>query len=106
MKSYIKAIIIFNKNGEKRVVPLEQGVNIITGESKTGKSALVEIIDYCLCSTRCTIPKGKINRLSYLYTLVMAIDDNTYVIARYNWDDGAKCIFLKKQRALNLKIWS
>ena len=27
MKSYIKAIIIFNKNGEKRVVPLEQGVN-------------------------------------------------------------------------------
>lgn len=55
MKSYIKAIIIFNKNGEKRVVPLEQGVNIITGESKTGKSALVEIIDYCLCSTRCSI---------------------------------------------------
>lgn len=79
MKSYIKAIIIFNKNGEKRVVPLEQGVNIITGESKTGKSALVEIIDYCLCSTRCTIPKGKITDFSYLYTLVMAIDDNTYV---------------------------
>lgn len=43
MKSYIKAIIIFNKNGEKRVVPLEQGVNIITGESKTGKSALVVV---------------------------------------------------------------
>ena len=62
MKSYIKAIIIFNKNGEKRVVPLEQGVNIITGESKTGKSALVEIIDYCLCSTRCTIPRQN-NRL-------------------------------------------
>ena len=68
MKSYIKAIIIFNKNGEKRVVPLEQGVNIITGESKTGKSALVEIIDYCLCSTRCTIPKGKITDFSYLYS--------------------------------------
>lgn len=93
MKSYIKAIIIFNKNGEKRVVPLEQGVNIITGESKTGKSALVEIIDYCLCSTRCTIPKGKITDFSYLYTLVMAIDDNTYVIARYNWDDGSKMHF-------------
>ena len=109
MKSYIKAIIIFNKNGEKRVVPLEQGVNIITGESKTGKSALVEIIDYCLCSTRCTIPKGKITDFSYLYTLVMAIDDNTYVIARSLVIIGmmaAKCIFLKKQRALNLKIWS
>ena len=65
MKSYIKEIIIFNKLGEKRTVPLNQGVNIITGESKTGKSALVEIIDYCLCSTRCTIPKGKITDFSH-----------------------------------------
>lgn len=38
MKSYIKAIIIFNENDEKRLVPLKQGVNIITGESKTGLS--------------------------------------------------------------------
>lgn len=29
MKSYVKAIIIFNENGEKRIVPLKQGVNII-----------------------------------------------------------------------------
>ena len=84
MKSYIKAIVIFNKNGEKKLVPLEQGVNIITGESKTGKSALVEIIDYCLCSTRCTIPKGKITEFSYLYSLVMDIDDNTYVTEYVN----------------------
>lgn len=96
MKSYIKAIIIFNKNGEKRVVSLEQGVNIITGESKTGKSALVEIIDYCLCSTRCTIPKGKITDFSYLYTLVMDIGDNTYVIARHNWNNGGRMYFSKE----------
>ena len=73
MKSYIKSIIIFDENGEKRVVPLEQGVNIITGESKTGKSALVEIIDYCFCSTRCTVPKGKITEFAHLYVLVMLI---------------------------------
>ena len=96
MKSYIKSIIIFNKDGEKRIVPLEQGVNIITGESKTGKSALVEIIDYCLCSTRCTIPKGKITEFSYLYALIMSIGDNTYVIARYNWCEGGKMYFVKE----------
>lgn len=101
MKSYIKSIIIFNKKGEKRVVPLEQGVNIITGESKTGKSALVEIIDYCLCSTRCTIPKGKITDFAYLYTLVMAIGDNTYVIARYNWNDGGKMYFSKEAKGFD-----
>ena len=96
MISYIKSIIIFGKNGEKRIVPLEQGVNIITGESKTGKSALVEIIDYCLCSTRCTVPKGKITEFSYLYTLVMLIGDSTYIIARYNWDNGGKMHFSKE----------
>ena len=79
MKSYIKAIIIFSAKGEKRIVPLKQGINIITGESKTGKSALVEIIDYCLCSTRCTIPKGKITTFSYLYSLIMSIDDKSYI---------------------------
>lgn len=98
MKSYIKSIIIFNKEGGRRIVPLKQGVNIITGESKTGKSALVEIIDYCLCSTRCTIPKGKITDFSYLYTLVMSIGDNTYVIARYDWDDGGKMHFSKEEK--------
>lgn len=98
MKSFIKSIIIFNKNGEKRVVPLENGVNIITGESKTGKSALVEIIDYCLCSTRCTIPKGKITEFSYIYTLIMSIGDTPYVIARYSWDEGGKMFFSKEKK--------
>lgn len=106
MKSYIKAIIIFNKNDEKRLVPLKQGVNIITGESKTGKSALVEIIDYCLCSTRCTIPKGKITDFSYLYVLVMGIGDNTYIIARYNWDNGGKMYFSKEEKDFNYKVLS
>lgn len=82
MKSYIKDIVIFNKNGEKRVVPLEQGVNIITGESKTGKSALVEIIDYCLCSTRCTIPKGKITEFAYLYSRKRTISSTLTNICR------------------------
>lgn len=104
MKSYIKAIVIFSKNGEKRVVPFRQGVNIITGESKTGKSALVEIIDYCLCSSRCTIPKGKITDFSYLYSLVMCIDGKTYVIARYNPENSGKMYFYKESNEFDFKI--
>ena len=96
MKSYIKAIILFDKDGEKRTVPLTQGVNIITGQSKTGKSALVEIIDYCLCSTRCTIPKGRITDFAVLYALVMVINENTYIVARQKWEDGNKMFFSKE----------
>lgn len=101
MKSYIKSIVIFNKNGDKRIVPLKQGVNIITGESKTGKSALVEIIDYCLCSTQCTIPKGKITDFSYLYTLIMVIGEQTYIIARYNRELGGKMFFSKENTSFD-----
>ena len=90
MKSSIKSIILFSKEGEKRTVPLSEGVNIITGRSKTGKSALVEIIDYCFCSNRCTIPKGRITEFTSLYALVMSIQDNLYVIARQRWEDGGR----------------
>lgn len=82
MKSYIKSIFIFNDTGEYRQVRLEPGVNIITGDSKTGKSALVEIIDYCLCSSKNTIPKGKISNFATIYALTIVIGNNLYVIGR------------------------
>lgn len=96
MKSYIRAIILFCQNGEKRIVSLEPGVNIITGESKTGKSALVEVIDYCLCSTRCTVPKGKITEFTHLYTIAMFIRDHIIIIARQSWHDGGKMCISKE----------
>lgn len=93
MKSFLKGILLFDKNGEKRKVQLEQGINIITGESKTGKSALVEIIDYCLCSSRCTVPKGIITEFAEVYAIIMNINDRSYVIARQRWVNGGKMLF-------------
>lgn len=47
--------------GEPRVVEFEPGiVNVISGASKTGKSAVIPIIDYCLGSDKCAIPVGVI----------------------------------------------
>lgn len=97
MKSYIKAIMIFNESGELRKVPMKPGVNIVTGESKTGKSALVEIMDYCLCSSRSTIPKGKITDFAYLYVLPMLINEHTYVIARYKWQNSGKMYVVREE---------
>ena len=89
MKSYISSIVLLNRK-EKRIVPLKQGVNIITGDSKTGKSALVEIIDYCLCSSRSTVPKGKITEFTELFCLTLVIQNNCYVVARQSTDAGGK----------------
>lgn len=89
MKSYISSIVLLNRE-EKRIVPLKQGVNIITGNSKTGKSALVEIIDYCLCSSRSTVPKGKITEFTTLFCITLVIQNSCYVIARQSTELGSK----------------
>ena len=82
MNSYIKSIFIFNEKGDSRQVKLKPGVNIITGDSKTGKSALVEIIDYCLCSSKNTIPKGKISNFASIYAILLVINKELYIIGR------------------------
>lgn len=57
----LKVILWPRKGGEPRVVKFEPGVvNVITGASKTGKSSVIPIIDYCLGSEKCAIPVGVI----------------------------------------------
>jgi len=57
----LKVILWPRKGGEPRVVEFEPGmVNVISGASKTGKSSVIPIIDYCLGSQKCAIPVGVI----------------------------------------------
>jgi len=94
MNSYIKKIIIFGSQGEQRELTLTNGLNIISGHSKKGKSALIEIVDYCLCATVPSIPKGIISDFSDLFCIVMKVDSNYLVIARPNNDDLRSKIYV------------
>ncbi|WP_166963868.1 DUF3732 domain-containing protein [Yeosuana marina] len=82
----IQKIILYSHSGEKRILPFELGkVNIITGESKSGKSALIEIINYCLASKGCDIPEGIIrDTVSYFAILLAFNDSESAFIAREN----------------------
>ena len=56
-------IVLYSHNGKRRVLSFRPGeMNIITGDSKTGKSALINIVDYCLGSSYCNVPEGVIRR--------------------------------------------
>src|SRR5689334_5590026 len=56
-----KLILWPREPGEPRIVEFEPGVvNVISGASKTSKSAVIPIIDYCLGSDKCAIPVGVI----------------------------------------------
>jgi len=85
MNAYIKNIVLFSQNGAMREVPLNDGLNIITGDSKTGKSALIEIVDYCLFSSRSTIPVGKITDFTELFCIIIKVSEKYLVIARPHW---------------------
>ncbi|WP_159023587.1 DUF3732 domain-containing protein [Formosa sp. L2A11] len=82
MSTTIKQIVVFSNTGSKRFVPFEDGLNIITGDSKTGKSALIEIIDYCLFSSRSSVPVGKIIDFTELFVVIYKVSDYYIVIGR------------------------
>lgn len=82
MNITIKKLVIFNDTGKSRYIDFEEGLNIITGDSKTGKSAIIEIIDYCLFSSRSSIPKGKITDFGELFVVVFKVNDFYLVVGR------------------------
>lgn len=93
MNKYIKGIIVFKNKENKSLIEFNKGINIITGESKTGKSALIDIIDYCLCSNHNTVPKGVIKDYADLYVLIISIGEKNLVIARRQSDDKMSILF-------------
>lgn len=58
----ILKLILWPKTAdEPRIVEFKKGVvNVISGSSKTGKSSVIPIIDYCLGAGKCAIPVGVI----------------------------------------------
>jgi len=83
MKFYFNKIILWCKNGTKREVKFEQNkVNIITGGSGTGKTAILQIIDYCFFASEHKISEDIINENIIWYGINFTINDNIYTIAR------------------------
>lgn len=90
MKFSLAKLIVWPRDGSKdpRVVSFtETGINLITGSSRSGKSAIIKIIDYCLGSGTCNIPKlGPIRRSSAWYGLVIRTAEGYKLFARRDPD--------------------
>ena len=83
----ISKIVLYKDSAHRRIVPLATGkVNIIVGDSKTGKSALIDIVDYCLGSGSCHIASGVIRDNVYWFAVVVDFGQDTYLLARQNPD--------------------
>ena len=85
MTLQIRSISIYSRHGERRDVKLKLGaLNIVTGASKTGKSALLDIVDYCWGRDECTVPEGEIRKGVSWFAVHFDNDGEGILIARKN----------------------
>jgi hypothetical protein len=79
----ISQIVLYSKDGRIRTVDFKLGaVNIITGGSNRGKSALIAIVDYCLGSGECAVPAGAIPAAVSWYGLLLQFENQRVFVAR------------------------
>lgn len=81
----IKSIVLWPKNNKflPQVIPFETGkVNIISGSSRTGKSAIIPIIDYCMGSDSCSIPVSTIRDTCEWFGIVISTPYGEKLFAR------------------------
>ncbi len=84
----IKKVVLYNYSSERRELCLKLGVlNIITGVSGTGKSALGTIIDYVLGSSEGAFPDGPIRDTVAWSALVLDCSDKELFVARKSPDE-------------------
>ncbi|HEX7388131.1 MAG TPA: DUF3732 domain-containing protein [Castellaniella sp.] len=79
----MKVILWPYSGGEPRVVKFEANkVNVISGASKTGKSSVIPIIDYCLGSEKCAIPVGVIRDTCSWFGILVDTLEGQKLLAR------------------------
>lgn len=79
----IKEIILYSHKGELRRLKFNlQGLNIITGRESTGKSAISEIIEYCMGRSTFQVPEGTIRDKVSWYGVIFQFSGEQVLIAK------------------------
>ncbi|VVE88147.1 DUF3732 domain-containing protein [Pandoraea bronchicola] len=85
MQFFISQLILWPKSQRFQIRTLEfeeDKVNVIHGRSRTGKSSILAIIDYCLGARRCTIPVGEIRQKTEWFGLKIRIRGTWMLVGR------------------------
>lgn len=88
----VKKLVLWPRNlkFQPRIVPFSTGmVNVISGASKTGKSSVIPIIDYCLGSDRCSVPVRTIRKACSWFGVLIQTAEGDKLLARREPEDQA-----------------
>lgn len=79
----IQSVVLYSLDGRINEIPFDLGrVNILTGPSGRGKSALLSVIDYCLGASRFEIPAGVISNSVSWFALKLDFGTERLFVAR------------------------
>jgi len=89
----ISSIHIYGYDGQRRDLRFKvDGLNVITGRSSTGKSALSEIIEYCMGRSSFNVPEGVIRDKVAWFAVIHQFENEQVLIAKPTPPDGgASC---------------
>lgn len=77
------AIILYGHSGEQRIIRFKPGeLNVVTGVSATGKSALLDIVDFCLGRSTVTMAVGPITDRVAWYAVLVQLPNGQAFVAR------------------------
>jgi hypothetical protein len=79
----IRELLLYSRRGEVRRLPFRLGaLNVITGGSGTGKSAIINVVDYCLGAKGCSIPARVVRDAVRWYAILLQLRDCQVFVAR------------------------
>ncbi|KIX13651.1 DUF3732 domain-containing protein [Dethiosulfatarculus sandiegensis] len=79
----IREIIIYSHAGDIRRISFQiNGLNIITGSPSTGKSALSDIVEYCMGQSNFNIPEGPIRDKVAWYAVIYQFPSEQVLVAK------------------------
>jgi uncharacterized protein (UPF0212 family) len=79
----IKSLVLYSFDGKINEISFDLGrVNILTGPSGRGKSALLSVVDYCLGASRFDIPAGTISNSVSWFAIKLDFGAEQLFVAR------------------------
>lgn len=100
----IKSIHIYSHEGQRRDIQFKvNGLNVITGRSSTGKSALSEIIEYCMGCSSFNVPEGIIRDKVAWFAVIYQFEKEQVLVAKPTPPSGgASCSTVMLRRGSQL----
>src|SRR5438067_13630401 len=81
----IAKLVLYSHRGQVRELALNVGgLSVLTGASKTGKSAIIDIVDYVTGRGECNVADGVIRKYVEWYALLFQLNGGQVFIARRN----------------------